>query len=347
MSKQAVDAQQAGLGVGMGFVVGQGGAQVGFHVHDARLGQFGQHALRRRHQLDRAAQAHRRAVFALHLARADHEQVARARHDVDPVARVQQAHRALQRHAGGVQPDDFAANASERQVGCRSHSSHIDGEIKPHRPFTHQVQHTRRHAFHAFAPAPVHVLRVHGQRAEHVARHDLRLTGQQPGVQTRRQRGLQRGQRRTVQRLRRGQLGGQGGRGVQPGQHAARRAQVGPVRQHQAAVLLEQRCPAAVGAQRFGHLAPQGQRSPAQAGDLGAGVVQLRDGAEHAGGGEARRKRCAAHQLTGWRSLWPRSRVEHRDMVPRAGQLPREQAAEHTRASDADACHGSDLGRDG
>jgi hypothetical protein len=67
-----------------------------FPVHDARLGQRGHDAVRRREQFDRAAHRHRRAVLALDLAGADHHQVGRARHQVDAVARMQQAHRPAQ-----------------------------------------------------------------------------------------------------------------------------------------------------------------------------------------------------------------------------------------------------------
>ena len=99
VSVQAVDAQQPPFMVQLRAVVGQGRAEVGFHVHDAGFGQAGQHAVRRGHEFHRAAQAHGRTVFAFDLAGTHYEQVARARHDVDAVARVQQAHRALQPHA--------------------------------------------------------------------------------------------------------------------------------------------------------------------------------------------------------------------------------------------------------
>ena len=115
MAEQAVDGQLAALPFDQWIVVGQRGAQVDVELQDTRFGQRRHHTVRGGHQFGGGAQADGRAVFAFDLARA-HQHVARAaRHDVDAVARVQQAHRACQAVAWAVKPDHFAAHAAHSQ----------------------------------------------------------------------------------------------------------------------------------------------------------------------------------------------------------------------------------------
>ena len=122
---------------------GSAGRRLRVDAHDARLGQRRHHAVRGGHQLDRAAQRDRRAVLALDLARADDHDVAGARHEVDAVARMQQAQRARQAVAGRVQPDDLAAHAAHRQLRPRADAAHVE----------HRVEALRRRRRRRSAPA--------------------------------------------------------------------------------------------------------------------------------------------------------------------------------------------------
>ena len=159
------------------------------------------------------------------------------------------------------------------------------------------------------------------EREHRLHRFDLRLAGQQPGVAGRLQRGLHVGKLRGRQ----GRRGGAGD-GGQARQHALRGGEVVAVREQQAAELAEG---GRVG-QCGDDVAPQRNGTPAERRDVRAGVVELRQRAEHAGRAEGRGALAVEARLRAGR------RVEHADAVAGTRQPPGQQPAQQAGAGDAE-----------
>ena len=77
-------------------VVGEGRAHAGAHLDDLGLGEGRVQRIGHAEQLQRRAHRHGARVVALDHGGADHVQAVAPRHDVDRMARMQQAHRAVQ-----------------------------------------------------------------------------------------------------------------------------------------------------------------------------------------------------------------------------------------------------------
>ena len=187
MAVQAVHTCDASGLLQQGHVVGQGGAQVALKVHDARLCQLGNRAVRSAQQLQRAAQRHAGAVFAFNLACAHYHMFIRARHDVHAVAWVHQAHRARQYHAGRMQPKHFATHTAHWQLGAGSYAAHVKYMVEAvlthlYAPLCLHLQHPRLHRHHCAAPMPLHTLSrsLRCQGVQGVMHLHMALAGQQP-----------------------------------------------------------------------------------------------------------------------------------------------------------------------
>ena len=167
---------------------------------------------------------------------------------------------------------------------------------------------------------------------------DETLARQQPGVRRALNRRLQRAQRSGVERLRafgraRDAPFGRGRGHLHARQHALRRAQVRPVRDQQAAADHH---PRRIRERRRDAL-PQRERTPAERGDGRLRVVQLGQRAQHARSRERRRRgHVGIGRLAARHGLLADRRIEHRDPVAGARQLPGQQAPQQARASDAD-----------
>ena len=144
-----VDAQQAGLNVGVGSLSGRAGRRLASMCTMPRFASSGS-------PLCAAAIS----STALRMApanglrsppRSRHYETGRpARHDVDAVARGAAGEQGAAESRRRVQPDDFAAHGLAVPVGLtRPHLAHPRESSAP--PFARHVQHIRRHPFHALA----------------------------------------------------------------------------------------------------------------------------------------------------------------------------------------------------
>ncbi len=151
-------------------------------------------------------------------------------------------------------------------------------------------------------------------------------------------RRFQRAQRGGVERLH--TLGrtqalpfGRGNSGFQAVQHALRRTQISPVRHQQAAAHRD------LGRPRQGRrdARPQRQRAPAERGHGGLGVVQFRQGTQHACRRERRgRGNVRVGRLAACDGLLACGRVEHAHTMTGLRQAPGQQAAQQASAGNAD-----------
>src|SRR5690606_24343721 len=91
MPEEAVDASQTGFVLDARKIIDERRAQIGFAMHKACFCQSRHYAMRGSQELYRTAQRHRRAVFAFDLGSANHNDIAAARYEVDPMTRMQQA----------------------------------------------------------------------------------------------------------------------------------------------------------------------------------------------------------------------------------------------------------------
>ena len=320
---EAVQAQQAGLSQAQRAVVGQGGAQIDIEPCDARLGQRGHDAVGGGHQLDGALQADGRAVLALDLAGAEQQAIRRARHEIDAMARMQQAQRPLQAVAAEAQVHDLAAHAAQaRGLRPGAQAAAVDGPVRGDALAGVQTNFAGMHGLHRRLPMPAHAGGLIVERSHHPRRVDQAFAGQQPGARPAQKAGLQVLQLGLAQGLRPAEFGVL----TQAGQHPLGRTQVLAVREQQAALGLQAR----PDPQRFTDLGPELQRAPAQGGHLGLGPVQLGQGAEHAGGGEGGRALAVEARFGAGAGL------EDLHGVAGAAQRPGEQAPGQARARDGD-----------
>ena len=121
MAIEAVDENAAVPLLDPRLVVGISGPDVGAHLEDLGLAERRMQRVGRAQQLDRRAHADRALFRALDHRRADHELAVRPRHDIEGDARMQEAHRAGQRHLARPHADHLAAHAAQvRQMAARA-----------------------------------------------------------------------------------------------------------------------------------------------------------------------------------------------------------------------------------
>ena len=240
-------------------VVGEGGTQIAAGLDDLGLAEGRMQRIGRAEKLHQPARGDAAGLLVLDHRRADHEEMIRARHDVDRMARMDEPHGARQGDLRAAQHDHFAFHAAQvgQAVACGEPACVDDPvgviafDLIDAEPDRHIV-HVRQHAV---------------QRRERMARFEMRFRAEkqrrgEPAAEIR----LQRLDRSGIEQAMMGRLA----------REAAQVRRIARRREHEAA-----------GPRRHGHgLRPEGERFDTEIADHRIGAFRLAPGREHAAGKE-------------------------------------------------------------